>query len=57
MNKKNGFTLVELIAVIIILSAISLIATPMIINTIDSFEKETAEFVQFFACFFLRYTL
>ena len=33
--KKKGFTLVELLAVIIILAVIALIATPLILNTID----------------------
>jgi type IV pilus assembly protein PilA len=34
-NKKKGFTLVELLAVIVILAIIALIATPLIMNVID----------------------
>lgn len=33
--KKNGFTLVELLAVIVILAVISLITVPMVLNVID----------------------
>lgn len=40
---KNGFTLVELLAVIIILAVISLIATPIVINVIDKSRKSAAE--------------
>ena len=36
MKKKNGFTLVELLAVIVILAIILVIAIPQIIKTIDS---------------------
>ena len=36
MKKKNGFTLVELLAVIVILAIILVIAVPQIMNTIDS---------------------
>ena len=35
MNKKNGFTLVELLAVIVILAVILVIAVPQIINVIN----------------------
>lgn len=37
--KKKGFTLVELLAVIVILVVISLIATPMIMNVIEKSKK------------------
>ena len=36
MKKRNGFTLVELLAVIVILAIILVIAVPQIINTIDN---------------------
>lgn len=36
MKKKNGFTLVELLAVIVILAIILVIAIPQIIKTIDA---------------------
>ncbi len=39
---KKGFTLVELLAVIIILSVIALIATPIVINVIDDSRKSAA---------------
>ena len=39
--KKNGFTLIELLAVIIILAVIALIATPIVLNVVDS-AKESA---------------
>ena len=42
MNKK-GFTLVELLAVIVILAIIALIATPLILNVIDNAKKGAAE--------------
>lgn len=35
-NNKKGFTLVELLAVIVILAIIALIATPIILNVIDN---------------------
>ena len=38
MNKK-GFTLIELLAVIVILAVIALIATPMILNVIETSKK------------------
>ena len=37
--KEKGFTLVELLAVIVILSVISLIAVPMILNVIEESKK------------------
>ena len=39
MNKK-GFTLIELIAVVVIMSIIAIIATPNIINMIDKGKKD-----------------
>ena len=36
MKKRNGFTLVELLAVIVVLAIILIIAVPQITNTIDS---------------------
>lgn len=42
MNKK-GFTLVELLAVIVILAIIALIATPVILNVIEKSKKGAAE--------------
>ena len=41
--KKKGFTLVELLAVIIVLAIIALIATPIVMNAIKSTEKGAAE--------------
>lgn len=41
-NNKKGFTLVELLAVIVILAIIALIATPIILNVIDSARKNAA---------------
>ena len=40
--KKKGFTLVELLAVIVILAVISLIATPMILGVIEKANKSAA---------------
>lgn len=37
--KKRGFTLVELLAVIVILSVIALIAMPIILNIIEDAKK------------------
>ncbi len=42
MNKK-GFTLVELLAVIVILAIIALIATPIIIGVVNDARKESAK--------------
>ena len=39
MRNKKGFTLIELLAVIIILAVISLIATPIVLNVIESARK------------------
>ena len=40
MKEKNkGFTLVELLAVIVILALIALIATPIILNVINDAKK------------------
>ena len=41
--RKNGFTLIELLAVIIILAVIALIATPIVLNVVDSAKKSAAE--------------
>lgn len=41
--KKRGFTLVELLAVIVILAIIALIATPVILNVIEKSKKGAAE--------------
>ena len=43
MNMKKGFTLVELLAVIVILAIILAIAIPGISNIIDSSKKGAAE--------------
>lgn len=42
-NNTKGFTLVELLAVIVILAIIALIATPMILNVIDEAKKGAAQ--------------
>lgn len=41
--KNKGFTLVELLAVIIILAVITLIATPIVIDVIEKAQKSSAE--------------
>ena len=41
--KKRGFTLIELLAVIVVLAIIALIATPIVMNTIKSAKKGSAE--------------
>ena len=43
MKKKNGFTLVELLAVIVILAIILVIAVPQIMDTINSSRKASIE--------------
>lgn len=43
MKKKKGFTLIELLAVIVIIAIISLIATPIVLNLIDSAKKGAFE--------------
>ena len=43
MKKRNGFTLVELLAVIVILAIILVIAVPQIMDTIDSARKASLE--------------
>ena len=43
MDKNKGFTLVELLAVIVILALIALIATPIILNVISDAKKEAAK--------------
>ena len=42
MNKK-GFTLLELLAVVVVLAIIALIAVPIILNTIDKSKQGAAE--------------
>ena len=42
-EKKKGFTLVELLAVIVILAIIALIATPIVLNVINDAKKEAAK--------------
>ena len=39
MNNKKGFTLIELLAVIVILAIIALIATPIVLNLINTARK------------------
>lgn len=43
MKKRNGFTLVELLAVIVILAIILVIAVPQIMNTIESSREGSIE--------------
>ena len=43
MKENKGFTLVELLAVIVILALIALIATPIILNVINNAKKEAAK--------------
>ena len=43
MDKNKGFTLVELLAVIVILALIALIATPIILNVINDAKKQAAK--------------
>ncbi len=43
MNKNKGFTLVELLAVIVILAIIALIATPIILNVINDAKEQAAK--------------
>ena len=42
-NKKNGFTLVELLAVIAVLGLILIIAVPKITGTLENSKKKTLE--------------
>ena len=43
MKKKKAFTLIELLAVIVVLAIIALIATPIVMNTIKKSQKGAAE--------------
>ena len=43
MKSNKGFTLIELLAVIVILAVIALIATPMILNVVETAKKGAAE--------------
>ena len=43
MRNKRGFTLVELLAVIVILGIILIVAVPKIITTIDNAKLSTLE--------------
>ncbi len=43
MKKRNAFTLIELLAVIVVLAIIALIATPIVMNTIKKSQKGAAE--------------
>ena len=40
---KKGFTLIELLAVIIILAIVALVATPIVLNVIETAEKSASE--------------
>ena len=44
--KRKGFTLVELLAVIVILAVIALIATPAVLNIIEDSKKVQQKQVQ-----------
>ena len=43
MKNKNGFTLIELLAVIVVLAVIALIATPIVLNMVNTAKKGAAE--------------
>lgn len=43
MKANKGFTLIELLAVIVILAIIALIATPMVLNVIDTAKEGSAK--------------
>ena len=43
MKKKNAFTLIELLAVIVVLAIIALIVTPIVTKTIKNAKKGSAE--------------
>lgn len=47
MKKKSGFTLMELLAVIVILAVIAIITTPIIMNVIEDSEIKSAELSAF----------
>ncbi|MDZ7788262.1 MAG: type II secretion system protein [Halofilum sp. (in: g-proteobacteria)] len=42
-NKQQGFTLIELVAVIVILGALAVVALPRFINLQDEAEQAAAE--------------
>lgn len=46
MNKRKGFTLVELLAVIVILAIIMIIAIPSVLGTVETSRRKT--FLEFF---------
>ena len=47
MNKEKGFTLVELLAVIVILAIIMIIAIPSVLGTVETAKRKTMlEFYQ-----------
>lgn len=43
MKNNKGFSLIELLAVIVVLAIIALIATPIVMNTIKNSKKGSAE--------------
>ena len=43
MKSNNGFSLIELLVVIVILGIISLIATPIVLNYIETSKSKAAE--------------
>ena len=43
MNQKHGFTIIELVAVIVILGLIALITTPIVVNVIGKSSLDTAK--------------
>lgn len=40
MNNEKGFTMIKLVAVIIIISVVALITAPIVLNVIESAEKQ-----------------
>lgn len=43
MRRKNGFTLLEVLAVIVVLAIIALITVPLVMNAIDSAKRGAFE--------------